>query len=127
MTGSKGNFGFNVKYHKNGDLKGQSIYVYRVDDWEIIVKSDIWNGMAIEENHAFFEGKAVVKMFNSKTGELVWAENNYQFRVDVWDNEDGPDVYQIRVYDKDGLVYHEAGFEPLGYLGGGNIAIHKDK
>lgn len=65
-------------------------------------------------------------MFNSKTGELVWAEGNYQFRVDVWDIEDGHDIYQIRVYDKDGLVYHGAGFEPLGYLGGANVAIHRD-
>ncbi len=83
--------------------------------------------MAIEENHAFFEAKCVAQMFNSETGELAWAEGNYQFRVDVWDNEEGPDVYQIRVHDKHGLVYHEAGFAPLGYLDGGNIAIHEEK
>ncbi|MHA2252586.1 MAG: tandem-95 repeat protein, partial [Candidatus Kariarchaeaceae archaeon] len=126
-SGSKGNFGFNVKYNKNGFPKGQSIYVYRVDNWEIIIKSNKWNGMAMNENHAFFEAKCVVQMFDSETGELMWAEGNYQFRVDVWDNEEGPDVYQIRIYDKDGLVYHEAGFDPLGYLGGGNIAIHQEK
>jgi hypothetical protein len=40
------------------------------------------------------------------------------------DESGGYDVYQIRIFDKDGLVYHEAGFNPLGYLGGGNIAIH---
>ena len=26
-------------------------------------------------------------------------------------------MYQISVFDKDGLMYHEAGFEPLGISG----------
>ena len=68
-------------------------------------------------------------LYNSRTGELLWAEGNYQFRVDVWDLDEsgGIDVYQIRVLDKDGLVYHEVGFNPLGYLGGGAITIHLDE
>ncbi|MHA2292397.1 MAG: NosD domain-containing protein [Candidatus Hodarchaeales archaeon] len=125
-AGSKGNFGFNVRFLKNGRVQGQSIYVYRVGEWEIIVKSNAWSGLAIEDTHAFFEGKAVVQMFNSKTGDLVWDEGNYQFRVDVWENVDGSDVYQIRIYDKNGLVFHDAGFSPLGELGGGHIAIHRE-
>jgi hypothetical protein len=46
--------------------------------------------------------------------------------VDIWDNDenDGVDVYQIRVLDKDGIVFHEAGFDPFGELMGGNIVIH---
>jgi len=127
-TGSKGNFGFNVKYKKNGQLKGQSIYVYREGDWEYIVKSNAWLGMAIIGNHSFFEAKCVVQKYNSKTGELRWSEGNYLMRIDVWDeyNDEGDDVYQIRVYDKIGQVYHEAGFDPFGFLQGGNIVIHVD-
>jgi len=128
-SGGKGNFGFNVQYRKSGLPRGQSIYVYRVGEWEVIVKSNAWTGMAIDGNHAFFEGKCVVQRFNSATGELVWAEGNYQFRVDVWDNDEsgGIDVYQIRVLDKNGLTYHEAGVNPMGYLQGGNIIIHLAK
>ncbi|MFW9846820.1 MAG: post-COAP-1 domain-containing protein, partial [Candidatus Thorarchaeota archaeon] len=126
--GNRANFGFNVKYKKNGLPGGQSIYVYREGDWEYLIKSNAWLGMAIEENHAFFEGKCTVQKFNIKTGELVWDEGNYQFRVDVWDNDEdgGVDVYQIRVLDKNGLVFYDAGFDPLGYLEGGNVIIHRD-
>ncbi|MFW9816964.1 MAG: NosD domain-containing protein, partial [Candidatus Thorarchaeota archaeon] len=126
--GNKANFGFNVKYRKNGLPRGQSIYVYRVGDWEYIVKSNAWLGMAIEDGHAFFEGKCTVQKFNSLTGELIWDEGNYQFRVDVWDNDEagGVDVYQMRVLDKYGVMFYEVGFNPVGYLEGGNIIIHKD-
>ena len=128
-NGNKGNFGFNVKYKKNGLPKGQAIYVYREGDWEYIVKSNAWIGMAIIGNHSFFEAKCVVQQYNSKTGELYWGEGNYRMRVDVWDGEEdgNTDVYQIRVYDKNGIVYHEAGFDPYGHLMGGNIVIHIDK
>jgi PKD repeat protein len=126
--GNKGNFGFNVKYKKNGLPKGQAIYVFREGDWQYIVKSNAWQGMAIIGNHSFFEAKCVVQKYNSKTGEFVWSEGNYQMRVDVWDeyNDEGDDVYQIRVYDKIGQVYHEAGFDPFGFLQGGNIVIHTE-
>ncbi len=68
-------------------------------------------------------------MYNPATGELVWAEGNYKFRVDVWDanSDGGVDVYQIRVRDKNGVVYHEAGVDPLGELQGGNIVIHDER
>ena len=122
-NGAKCNFGFNVRYLKNGVPKGQLVHIFRVGDWEYIIKSNAWLGMAIDGDHAFFEAKCVVQQYNSITGELLWSEGNYNFRVDVWDN-DGTDVYQIHVYDKIGLVYYEAGFDPLGFLQGGNIVIH---
>lgn len=127
-TRSKGNFGFNAKYTKSGKPKGHSIYVYREGEWNYIVKSNAWIGLAInsEENHAYFEAKCVVQKYNPETEELVWDEGNYKFRVDVWDNDGdgGVDVYQIRVLDKNGVPFHEAGFDPLGELQGGNIVIH---
>jgi hypothetical protein len=128
-TGSKGNFGFNVKYTKSGKPQGHSIYVYREGGWDYIIKSNAWIGFAIDGNHAYFEAKCVVQKYNPETGELLWAEGNYQFRVDVWDNDSNGaiDVYQIRVRDKNGVVYHEAGFDPYGELQGGNIVIHDEK
>jgi len=128
--GNKGNFGFNVKYKKNGLPKGQAIYVYREGVFVIIVKANAWIGMAIDhdDNHAFFEAKCNIKQINSTTGEIVWEEGNFKLRIDVWDHsKDGKnDVFQIRVYDKIGLVYREAGFDPYGFLQGGNIVIHVD-
>ncbi len=130
-VGNKGNFGFNVKYKKNSLPKGQATYVYREGDFVFIVKANAWIGMAIdhENNHSFFEAKCNVKKINSITGEIVWEEGNYKLRIDVWDHsKDGKnDVFQIRVYDKIGLIYHEAGFEPYGFLLGGNIVIHTDE
>ena len=128
-TGSKGNFGFNVKYTRSGKPRGHSVYVYRDNEWNYIVKSNAWIGLAIEEGHAYFEAKCVVQKYNPATQELVWAEGNYKFRVDVWDNDSdgGVDIYQIRVLDKNGVLYHEAGFDPLGELQGGNIVIHNKR
>jgi hypothetical protein len=115
-----------VNYKKNGLPKGQPIYIYREDEWEFLMKSNAWLGMAIKETHAFFEVKCTIQKFNIETGELVWDEGNYQFRVDVWDNDEngGIDAYQIRVLDKNGLIFYEAGFSPSGELQGGNILIH---
>ena len=128
--GYKGNFGFNVKYRKNGLPRGKAIYVYREGDFVFIVKSNAWIGMAIdhENNHSFFEAKCNVKQINSTTGEIVWEKGNYKLRIDVWDHSKNGknDVFQIRVYDQNGLIYHEAGFEPNGVLQGGNIVIHVD-
>jgi hypothetical protein len=128
-SGSKGNFGFNVKYAKSGNIQGQSIYVYREGEWDYVVKSNAWTGLAIEQNHAYFEGKCVIQKYNPTTGEILWAEGNCKFRVDVWDNDSngGADVYQIRVRDKNGVVFHQAGFDPYGYLQGGNIVIHDER
>ena len=125
-TGSKGNFGFNVKYTRSGEPRGHSVYVYRDGGWDYIVKSNAWIGLAIEEGHAYFEAKCVVQKYNPATEEIVWDEVNYKFRVDVWNNDSdgGVDIYQIRVLDKNGVVFHEAGFDPLGELQGGNIVIH---
>ena len=130
-NGNKGNFGFNVKYKKNGLPKGQAIYVYREGDFVYIVKANAWIGMAIisEMNYTIFEAKCNIKQLNAKTGEIIWTEGNYKLIIEAWDHsQDGKeDVFQIRVYDKIGLIYYEAGFDPYGFLYGGNIVIHIDK
>ncbi len=125
-TESHGNFGFNVKYLKSGRIQGRSVYVYRVGELNYIVRSNAWRGLAIQDEHAFFEGKCVVQIYDPASGELVWSEGNYKFRIDVWDNSPngGIDKYQLLVLDKNGVQYHEAGFDPAGYLKGGSIVIH---
>ena len=86
--------------------------------------------MAIDQanNHSYFEAKCTVQQYNPITGEIKWGEGNYKMRIDVYDHtKDGKgDSFQIRVYDKIGLIYYEAGFDPYGHLMGGNIVIHID-
>ncbi|MHA1508705.1 MAG: OmpL47-type beta-barrel domain-containing protein, partial [Promethearchaeota archaeon] len=129
--GNKGNFGFNVKYKKNGLPKGQAIFVYKEGDYTVIVKANAWVGMAIisEDNYTIFEAKCNVKKIDRSTGEIIWEEGNYRLVIEAWDNSNNgkEDVIQIRVYDKIGIVFHEAGFDPYGILGGGNIVIHIDE
>jgi PKD repeat protein len=125
-TASHGNFGFNVKYHKKGKVKGNSIYVYRLDGLDYIVKSNAWIGLAISDNTSTFQGKAVLQIFDPVTGELQpESSGNFQFTVEATDNElnGNPDYYKITVLDKDGLEYHNA----TGSLEGGNIVIHDKK
>ena len=125
-TGSHGNFGFNVKYNKKGKVKGNSIYVYRLDGLDYIVKSNAWIGLAISDNTSTFQGKAVLQIFDPVTGELQpESSGNFQFTVEAMDNElnGNPDYYKITVLDKDGLEYHNA----TGSLNGGNIVIHDKK
>lgn len=124
-TGSKGNFGFIVRNATSGQVSGSSIYVYRDGDWDYIVTSSSWTGLTFAGNHTYFEGTCTVQRYNPTTGELVTDTEVYQFRVEAWDNTASgqPDVYQIQVTDSKGAVFHEAGFNPFGYIQGGNIIV----
>ena len=124
--GHKGHFGFVVKYMKDGTLRGCFLYVYRDGDWLVIVTATDWIGMAIIDNHAYFEAHCSIMQFNLRTWEVIWHNEGYTLKVDAWDNGcNGDDVFQLRIYDTYGLVWHEAGFNPFGYLEGGNIRIHR--
>jgi len=116
-----------VRYNNQGKAQGHSLYIYRDGGWDYIVKSNAWTGLAIDTNgHAYFEGKCVAQKYNPATGELVWSDGNYKFRVDVWDNTPagGTDVYQIKIMDKNGVAWHKAGYDPYGVLKGGEIVVH---
>ncbi|MHA2142986.1 MAG: Ig-like domain-containing protein, partial [Candidatus Thorarchaeota archaeon] len=122
-SGGKGHFGFVVKY-KRGVLKGHLIYIFRDDGHKYIIKSTDWFGMAIDGNHALLEGKAKILRYNYETKKWECFRTFY-FRVEVWDNGKGnEDVFQIRIFDESSDLFHEAGFDPIGELQGGNIRIH---
>ncbi|HJH31764.1 MAG TPA: hypothetical protein C5S50_06220 [Methanosarcinaceae archaeon] len=115
-----------IKYNKKGKVQGNSIYVYRLNGFDYIVKSNAWIGLAISDNTSSFQGKAVLQIFDPVTGELQpESSDNFQFTVEAMDNElnGDPDYYEITVLDKDGLEYHNA----TGSLEGGNIVIHNKK
>ncbi len=123
-AGSQGNFGFTVKYNRQGKVQGNSIYVYRQNGLDYIVKSNAWIGLAITGSNSRFQGKASLQIYDPATGLLQpGSSGNFQFTVEAVDNElsNTPDTYRITVLNRNGLVYHTA----TGRLQGGNIVIHE--
>ncbi|TFG13698.1 Ig-like domain repeat protein [Candidatus Thorarchaeota archaeon] len=121
-----GHFAFFAKYRKSGTPWGHAVYIYQEDDWLFFVKTSKIVGLAILDDHAFFEGTCYIFKVNFKTKQFVWLGNDYYLRIDVWDEgrRGRTDVFQIRIYDSNGMLFHEAGFDPYGQLQRGNIVIH---
>ena len=95
--------------------------MFRNGSLDYIIKSNAWTGLAFSgTNKASFQGKANVKTYDPATGVTTDLGGNFTFVVKVVDNGSSGDTYQITVYDKDGLLYHQAG--PAA-LSGGNIVV----
>lgn len=128
-----GNFGFTVRYSKNGSPAGQAVYVYRgTDGYNYVIKSNSWTGGGITfpaSNTVSFSAKANVTVIDRATGLAVTGlgGGNYTFRVDATDNgaPGSTDTYAITVYAPNGVLFHQAGTtgSQLG-LGGGNVTVH---
>lgn len=109
---SRSNFGFTVKYLKNGNIQGNSLYIYRktvaansivnpaggylpAGEYNWIIKS---NAMAALSQvcgsttpkvcSASFSGKSTVTAVNRATGVAYSLGGNNQFQVDVTDNSE---------------------------------------
>jgi hypothetical protein len=124
-SGGKGHFAFVVKYKCNRYLTGSLIYTFGDDGYKYMVISIDWLGMAIDGNHALIEGKCIIRQYSCETREKVWLTDLY-FRIEVWDNgKCERDIFQIRIFDESGELFHEAGFDPLGEVHHGSIRIHE--
>ncbi len=162
-SGSRANFGFTAKFLKKGKVQGNSLFVYRVTtdlstivpdapagerayDW--IIKSNAMQGLNIYDCDktttsgckATITGKTTVQAVDRLTGVLYSIGGNYQFQVDVTDNQEpgssgtGPDQYAIRIWDNSG-TYYELGnsYDDHGMLlspvdiGAGNIQVKAKK
>jgi len=128
-----GNFGFTVRFNKNGSPTGQSVYVYRgADGYNYVIKSNSWNGGGITfpaSNTVSFSAKANVTVIDRSTGLAVpgLGGGNYTFKVDSTDNgaPGSTDKYAITVYAPNGVLYHQAGTTGSQLvLGGGNVTVH---
>ena len=122
-------FVFNVHYSCKGHLKGFLLLTYRVDGWVYFVRSKNIISFTADENHAFFEAECRISQYNFVKHAKIRSDETYRFRVDVWDNKKSHenDTFQIRVFDKNGLVEYEAGFDPFGVLFRGNIKINEKR
>lgn len=118
-------FVFNVKYNGKGTLKGFLKLTYRVNGRTYFVRSTVILSFTTDGNHAFFESEVRISQHKFGKHWKHWSGETYRIRVDVWDNKKSheDDVFQIRIFDKNGLVEYEAGFDSLGYLVRGNIKI----
>jgi len=120
--GRLGTFGFTVAYNtKATAIIGSSLYVYQDGALIYTVLSNAWTGLAFTgTNKASFQGKANVKTYNPATRVTTDIGGDFAFVVSVVDNGSRGDTYQITVYDKSGLLYHQTGARALS---GGNIVV----
>lgn len=130
----KGNFGFNVGYLKNGNTKGNSVYVYRgADGFTYLVKSTSWQGGGLSFltvnnsiSRAAFSGRCVVQKI-SDSGQIVESFAG-SFSVDVNDGDlhtpRQQDGYAITILDSTGNIYRQVGgLNALLPLNGGNVRV----
>jgi hypothetical protein len=107
---SRSNFGFTVKYLKNGNIQGNSLYIYRktvsagsianpsggflpAGSYNWIIKSNSMTGLAQSCTDttpkvctATFTGKSNITAVNRLTGVAYSLGGNRSFQVDVTDN-----------------------------------------
>jgi hypothetical protein len=133
-TTDKTNFGFTMKYKKNGDnVKGSLLLIRHVGDDEIYrVKSNALYGLALGTVPAESLGWA---SFSGKCTYLEpgWIEpiGNYEFVVYVEDRDEpgaGVDRAWVQVLDKDNAVVPVMSMDRDATdnaveLGGGNVAV----
>jgi len=111
--GSRSNFGFTVKYLRNGNVQGNGLYIYRktiaansfplpsggflpAGEYNWIIKSNAMVGMTqtcmgIAPNvtcTSTFTGKNNIAAVNRATGVAYSLGGNYNFQVDVSDNSE---------------------------------------
>jgi len=104
--GVRANFGFNVKYQKNGNAQGQLLYIEHRPTGDYVVKSNAIGTLSIAGGHtAITIGKATVN-----------GVGNNAFRLTVTDNgEPGSN-------DQFGLIAGDINFAPI-IISGGNIQV----
>ncbi|MFW9913809.1 MAG: Ig-like domain-containing protein, partial [Candidatus Thorarchaeota archaeon] len=123
--GSKDFFSILVKYRRCGSLYGHINYMFKDNKHlhALKVKGSQILGLIIEGNHAIIEAKGVVYRTGCRCHYYHYSEVFY-LRIEVWDNGKGKsDVFQIRIFDEAGDLFHEAGFDPPGTLLRGSILI----
>ena len=110
--GTRSNLGFTAKYLKNGNVQGNSLYIYRktvasnsvanpaggylpAGSYNWIIKSNAMLGLTQTGcttttpktcTNSTFTGKSNISAVNRETGIAYSLGGNYQFQVDVTDN-----------------------------------------
>jgi subtilisin family serine protease len=106
--GVRANFGFNVKYQKNGNAQGQILFIEHRPSGNVKVKSNNLGTLSIAGDTAIILGKAVID-----------GTGNWQFRLTAIDNGEpgSSDALGLQVTGDASLT-----FAPVT-LSGGNIQV----
>jgi VCBS repeat-containing protein len=125
-NGNKAHFAFVVKLKPNGAIRGAFLYTFIDGNWLYVVTSTEFTQLVIDGNHAYFEAKCDIVRLSYHKCKSYRVDGTFTVRVDVWDNHGrhAKDIFQIRIFDSSGQVWHEAGFNPMGYVHGA-VVIHE--
>lgn len=117
-NGVNANFGFNVRFKKNGNAEGEFLYTEHRPTGVVKLKSSVMQTLVIAGNTGIFFGKAL----------LTGASGNQDFRVTVVDNgEPGRnDQFGLQVKAPNGTIIANLTFNPVT-LTGGNIQVHSSQ
>jgi hypothetical protein len=147
-TGSKNNFGFNVKYnnsltnlHGNINIiirrtESDNIqHVYQVKGNSMTSLSTQGNGTSSSPGLATFNGKANVQDITDPLN-VISIDGNATLQVNMTDNGDpAPDTIGITVWDKSGGMWFSSNWSGTKTVqqamadptGGGNLVIHSNQ
>jgi subtilisin family serine protease len=116
-NGVRANFGFNIKYLKNGNAQGQLLYVEHRPEGAVKVKSNAMGTVSVAGDTAIILGKATL-------GEI----GNYSFRATVVDKgEPGTgDQFGLQLTSPAGAQVSDLWFSPV-ILSGGNVQVPGNK
>ena len=145
-SGGRGNFGFTARFAKNGQPKGQAVYVWRGQHGgrqaDFIVKSTSITGLSFADElgtgtfpwRATLIGKATIRINRASDGAELYTDGNAAITIVAVDSGansgTGADTYALRVLDKSGAVYRLVGgwsgavYERGVLLSGGNVKVH---
>ncbi|HVG20114.1 MAG TPA: M36 family metallopeptidase [Blastocatellia bacterium] len=112
-NGVLANFGFNVKYQKNGQAQGSFLYIEHRPGGDVKLKGNSMQSLSIAGNTGIFLGKATLN-----------GVGNYSFRATATDNgEPGSgDQFGLAVTSPNGSAVSDLTFSPVT-LSGGNIQV----
>lgn len=108
-NGIRSNFGFSVKYLKNGNAQGSLLYIEHRATGDVKLKSNAMQSLPISGNTAIIIGKATL-------GDV----GNYSFRATVVDNGEpgSSDQFGLQVTSPGGATVPDLTFSPIIVSGG---------
>ena len=112
-TGFPANFGFTMKFLKNGNSQGSLLYVEHRPTGDVVLKSNALGPLAIVNNQGIVTGKATLN-----------GVGNYTFLTNAIDNgEPGTgDQFGLQVKNPSDAIVADLTFNPVSLIGG-NIQV----
>lgn len=128
--GSKANFGFNVKYNKQGtNLQGHVNILVRSNGHVYQIKSNALNSLGVIGNQANFTSKANITDITDPRNPIAIEGNaTLQLWLTDYGDADSTDTIGIQVLSRGGGMWfssHWDGFHTVEQaLEGGNLSVH---